>query len=122
MCRWIQPIKMEQALLVLGLTEWHALQNKIGSPHVVAALNTWLLANEADKLAIEEHDAYDAHVWPTPTTQAGLQAHWDKVGQLRRACTETRMCRKRAWRELMNALEEEYDYTSTDEEDDNEWE
>jgi hypothetical protein len=118
----IVPMELyEQALLALGIPEWPTLLVKIGLPPVVSALNAWLTAYDADKAAIEEHDAFDEHVWPTPTTQAGLQAHWDKAGQLRRAATKTRVYRKRAFRKLKDALAEDYDYTSTDEEDENEW-
>jgi hypothetical protein len=72
--------------------------------HVIATVKSHLAAFLAEKEAIEEHDAYDAHVWPTPTTHAALEVHWDNVGRLRRACTETRRQRKLTWRELAVAL------------------
>jgi len=94
-----------------------SLQARIEDPEVVTALHTYLDAYTADKDTIEEHDAYDNHVWPTPTTQAGLDAHWNKVGQLRRACEQSRKRRKTAWFALLDLLGEDYDYTSTDDED-----
>jgi hypothetical protein len=94
-----------------------SLQGRMGEPEVVTALHVYLDAYTADKEAIEEHDAYDAHVWVTPTTQAGLDAHWNKVGQLRMACTHSRKRRKTAWFALLDLLGEDYDYTSTDDED-----
>jgi len=94
-----------------------SLQPLMGEPEVVTALHNYLDAVMADKYAIEEHDAYDEHVWPTPTTQAGLEAHWNKVGQLRRACERSRKRRKTAWFALLDLLGEDYDYSSTDDED-----
>jgi len=94
-----------------------SLQALMGEPEVVTALHNYLDAVMADKYAIEEHDAYDEHVWPTPTTQAGLEAHWNKAGQLRRACTLSRKRRKTAWFALLDLLGEDYDYSSTDDED-----
>lgn len=94
-----------------------SLQARIEEPEVVTALHNYLDALMADKYTVEEHDAYDDHVWPTPTTQAGLDAHWNKVGQLRRACEQSRKKRKRAWFALLDLLGEDYDYSSTDDED-----
>ena len=106
---------MEQARITL-LKEWPALENN-APDRVVAAMTPYLSAFLAEKEAIEEHDAYDAHVWLTPTTHAALEAHWDHVGRLRRACTETRRQRKRTWRALMDAMEQDYGNTSSDDED-----
>lgn len=103
---------MEQARITL-LKEWPVLENNAPDHDVAAYLSAFL----AEKDAIEEHDAYDAHVWPTPTTHAALEAHWDNVGRLRRACTETRRQRKRTWRALMGAMEQDYGNTSSDDED-----
>ncbi len=94
-----------------------SLQALMGEPEVVTALHNYLDAVMADKYAIEEHDEYDAHVWPTPTTHAALDAHWNKVGQLRRACEQSRKKRKTTWFALLDLLGEDYDYSSTDDED-----
>ena len=40
---------------------------RMEEPEVETALHTYLDAYTADKGAIEEHDAYDDHVWPTQT-------------------------------------------------------
>ena len=106
---------MEQARITL-LKDWPDLENNT-SEQVVALMTRYLSAYVAEKDAIEEHDAYDAHVWPTPTTHAALEAHWDQVGRLRRACTETRRQRKQTWRALMDAMEQDYGNTSSDDED-----
>jgi len=94
-----------------------ALPARMEEPEVVTALHNYLDALMAYKYTIEEHDAYDDHVWPTPTTQAGLEAHWNKVGQLRRACERSRKRRKTTWFALLDLLGEDYDYSSTDDED-----
>lgn len=94
-----------------------SLHARIGEEQVVTALHAYLDAYTADKAAIEENDAYDAHVWSTPTDQAGLDAHWNRVGQLIKACTLSRKQRKSRWYALLDVLGEDYSYTSTDEED-----
>jgi heme oxygenase len=94
-----------------------SLQARLEDPAVVTALHNYLDAVMTYKNAIEEDDAYDEHVWPTPTTQAGLDAHWNKVGQLRRACEQSRKRRKTAWFALMDLLDQDYDYSSTEDED-----
>ena len=97
--------------------EWpQDMAAKLDKTQVRKALDDYIHAEAADKAAIEAHDAYDA---PSPDT---LEMHWAKISHLRRACTISRRLRKRTWRILMEVLEEDYEYTSTDEEDESDTE
>ena len=62
------------ALSVLDIREWPELLANLDSPNVLEALNAYVSAYIA-MAAVNAHD-FDEHVWPTPTTQAGLEAHW----------------------------------------------
>jgi hypothetical protein len=88
---------------------------KLDSEQAWKAYDAYRKAYVADKAAIEAHDEYDDK--PSPTNPSRLQRHWDKISHLKRACTISRRLRKRTWRVLMDVLEEDYEYTSTDEED-----
>jgi hypothetical protein len=95
-----------------------SLHARIEEKPVRAALTEYLEAYTADKVAIDEHDAFDCADWDFTTNDMKiLRAHWAKTGELRRTCTQTRQRRKRAWFALLDLLGEDYDYTSTDEED-----
>ena len=101
--------------------EWpQYMAAKLDLEPVRKALDDYIHAEAADKAAIEAHDAYDDA--PSPNT---LEMHWAKISQLRRACTISRRLRKRTWRilmEVMEVMEEDYEYTSTDEEDESDTE
>jgi len=95
-----------------------SLHARIEEEPVRAALTAYLEAYTADKAAIDEHDAFDCADWDYKTNDMKiLRAHWAKTDELRRTCTQTRQRRKRAWFALLDLLGEDYDYTSTDEED-----
>ena len=98
--------------------EWpQDMAAKLDLKQVREALDDYIHADAADKAVIEAHDAYDDA--PSPDT---MEIHWAKISQLRRACTISRRLRKRTWRILMDVLEEDYEYTSTDEEDESDTE
>jgi hypothetical protein len=106
--------RVYRAMHAFDLDEWPEIKSRLDSTEVVNALTAYTDAYTTDKLTIEAHDAYDM---PSPKDQEGLETHWAKIGQLRRACTISRRLKKMAWRKLMDVLEEDYDTTSTDEED-----
>jgi hypothetical protein len=90
------------ALSVLDIREWPELLANLDSPNVLEALNAYVSAYIA-MAAVNAHD-FDEHVWPTPTTQAGLEAHWTKAGQLRHERTQSRRTQRMAWRKLITLL------------------
>jgi len=84
--------------------ELYPVKKKLEGPNAAIVLDQFAYyadAVVADKAAIEAHDAYDDA--PSPDT---MEMHWDKIIQLRRACTISRRLRKRTWRILMDLLEE----------------
>ena len=95
--------------------EFPALEKKMSDPDVMKAVKKYIASYTLELNAIEAHDHFE--LCPLTNDMAILQNHWAKVSKLQIKCTKTRRIRKRAWRELIDLLEEEWQYTSTDEED-----
>jgi hypothetical protein len=92
------------ALSVLEIREWPELLTNLESPNVLEALNLYVSAYKAGMVAVNAHDDFDEHVWPTPTTQAVLEAHWTKAAQLRHERIQSRRTQRMAWRKLITLL------------------
>ena len=105
----------KNAMAALNLEEGPELKNKL-CPEIVGSLNAYVAAYTADKDAIETHDAFE-YRYPNTNDMTILRARWAEDGRLRDVCTQTRRRRKMAWRKLMDMLEQDWEPTSTDEED-----
>lgn len=93
-----------------GQSEFLALRQNMDNQNVVALANAYVAAYAIETVAIDAHDAFEYRT-------RDLYLHLETYGNLKKDCTRTRQLRKRAWRELVDFLEVHWDYTSTDEED-----
>jgi hypothetical protein len=105
----------KNAMAALNREEWPELKEKL-CPEIVPSLNAYVSAYTEDKNAIEAHDAFE-YQYPNTNDMTILRARWAEDGLLRDVCTQTRRRRKMAWRKLMDMLEQDWEPTSTDEED-----
>jgi hypothetical protein len=86
-----------------------SLPTRIEEEPVRMALTEYIEAYTADKAALDEYEAFDAYV------ESDRKADWTKTDELLRACAKSRQRRKRAWFNLLDVLDEDRDYTSTEE-------
>jgi hypothetical protein len=85
------------------------LPTRIEEEPVRTALAEYIEAYTADKAAMDEYESFDVSL------ESDRKADWIKTDELLRACAKSRQRRKRAWFNLLDVLDEDRDYTSTEE-------
>ena len=81
------PNEYKRAMAILGRKEWPTLQKKLSSneaDQVVVALDRYVFSVSANKRAIQNHDAFDCHIWPKTSDMTILKERWDEMNRLRR--------------------------------------
>jgi hypothetical protein len=96
--------------------DFPALKNRLCDALVLKAMNDYIACYALELTAIETHDQFERQ-YDRTNDMTILRKRWAEDSRLRIECTETRRIRKRAWRALIDLLEEDWEYTSTDEED-----
>ncbi len=96
--------------------DFPALKERLSDADVLKAMNDYIASYSLELTAIEAHDQFERQCARSKDMNL-LRKRWVEDSALRIECTETRRIRKRAWRTLIDLLEADWEYTSTDEED-----
>ena len=105
-----------QDVCLIHQDEFPALKERMEEEAVLDLVRAYLAACAVDKRVITEHDQAQCQS-PQTSDMTILETHWKRMSLLRRKATRSRIERKRLWRHLIDFLETEWAYTSSDEED-----